>query len=856
MNPDEWDTSRQAPLVAPLEHFRRGDIALAGGKGANLGELKRSGFAVPPGFVITTAAYNLALQDGNLSSLLDEALDHLNPDEPSSVSHASRQISDALKAALIPVPIANQIMKAYRELGAAAVAVRSSATAEDLPGAAFAGQQDTFLNVIGQVQLLDSVRGCWASLWSERAISYRNRRHMDPKTVKIAVVVQQMVPADAAGVMFTVNPVSGNKEELVIDASPGLGEAVVSGLVTPDHYVVDKPHARIKEQRLGRNEVVIQSKPGGGTERTNRDRDQANAAALPAPALIELAKVGIAVERHLSGPQDIEWAWAKDGNEIGNLFVLQARPITALPEPIRVEGAARRLIPILAEMWPSRPYPLDVTTFTAAAERAIGHLLVSLIGKAAPDPEKVLVEEDGVVVRFNPPEIHASPSIVVALLSGLWRTRNYDPSRWVSETRLADLIAHASDLDRRDLRRLSWTGVVGTLREGLALLPRFMEIRERYFSKSLLALGGLWLLLVLTRHRAIFGILLTGVETKTAETNRALEALALKIRRDHALSDLFANLEPGQLRSALQDSEAGRTFLQDFESFLSQYGHRETSLTISEGTWRDQPEVVLGILKVLASSDLREPDEGRKWEKARDDLLQRSILGKWPFRGALLNSLRDGRALIEIREDTHFYATLVQPTVRRAALELGDRLFQVGALEAPADVFHLRLEELVAAGNDIPLSDRRKEEIRALVARRRAKRESLANRPMIDPRLLGPSAEGQGKGNVLLSGSPGSPGVAIGPARLILDASHFGELRAGEVLVAPATNPAWTPLFQRAAGIVVDTGGSASHAAIVAREYGIPAVMGTATGTRQLTTGQMIQVDGSRGLVLEAEKKQ
>jgi pyruvate,water dikinase len=263
----------------------------------------------------------------------------------------------------------------------------------------------------------------------------------------------------------------------------------------------------------------------------------------------------------------------------------------------------------------------------------------------------------------------------------------------------------------------------------------------------------------------------------------------------------------------------------------------------------------LEILKVLAETERKQAQHDTGWRTTRDQLLANSILGFPILRKYFLRSLTNARAFFQIREDTHFYATLPQPTIRRVALELGRRLVQIGALGEVEDVFHLRLEELEAFGKPWPPSEDTISEIQTLVARRKALRESLADKPMMDPRLLAVASQAQGEENILLSGTPGSPGLARGPAKIVQDISEFGKLQAGDVLVAPVTNPAWTPLFQRAAAVVVDTGGSASHAAIVAREYGVPAVMGTMNGTSVLKDGQWIQVDGSRGLVLKAEER-
>jgi pyruvate,water dikinase len=419
---------------------------------------------------------------------------------------------------------------------------------------------------------------------------------------------------------------------------------------------------------------------------------------------------------------------------------------------------------------------------------------------------------------------------------------------------LGELIRKARAIEQRDLRSLTWRQNLEILHESLALIPRAMELRERYFPQALLGLAGLRLLLALSGHANHFGMLVSGVKTKTTETNQALEDLATQIRVDPTLKDLFHRTKAHELQASLEVSQVGQAFLERFEAFLNQYGHRETTLTISQPAWKGQPELVLEILKVLAETEPQQSDHYRAWQRVRDELLTNSILATRLLRKLFLKSLTNARSFFQIREDTHFYATLMQPTIRRVTLELGRRLSEVGALDEVEEVFHLRLKELEEIGKPWPPSEQTVAQIHTLIARRKAKRASLANKPMVDPRLLTATSQAQTGEDVLLNGTSGSPGVARGPARVVHNVSEFGKLRAGDVLVAPVTNPAWTPLFQRAVAVVVDTGGAASHAAIVAREYGIPAVMGTMNGTKDLEDGQWIQVDGSRGLVLKTEE--
>ncbi len=300
----------------------------AGGKGANLAVLSRAGFPVPPGFIISTQAYQDFVLENHIQPRILVLMHDLQTERPEAAERVSRAIYALFAQASIPEQLAQRITAAYQDLtggGSAPVAVRSSANAEDLPGFAFAGQQDTFLNVVGEQALLAAVKDCWASLWTARAITYRERNGFAPESVALAVVVQAMVAAEVSGVLFSANPLTGKRREIHIDASFGLGEAIVSGQVEPDHYVVDPAANQINERRLGAKQVLIGSKAGGGTERIERGADGGEAQALPDAAILELAQIGQHVEAHFGEPQDIEWAWAD-----GCFFLLQSRPITSL----------------------------------------------------------------------------------------------------------------------------------------------------------------------------------------------------------------------------------------------------------------------------------------------------------------------------------------------------------------------------------------------------------------------------------------------------------------------------------------------------------------------------------------------
>ncbi len=843
------------PFVLPLADVDHSSLQLVGSKGANLGEMIRAGLPIPDGFCVTTMAYTRVAAEGQIESLIAE-VEHTPSDSDEQLAAAAGRIRDRIESVSFPSDIADAITTAYRQLNddtpmgaptGVPVAVRSSATAEDLPGAAFAGQQDTFLNVIGSAAVLDAVRRCWGSLWTDRAIVYRKRQEIDQYTVAIAVVVQRMVPAEVAGVMFTANPVTGAHDEFIVDANPGLGEAIVSGLVTPDHFVLDKHSGQVKERQRGRREVIIQARSSGGTEQI-RGAVTLERRAFPDQTLKRLARLGVDIERHFGCPQDIEWAWAN-----GNLFILQARPITALPEPLpHSTGPVRMLSAMFAEMFPIRPYPLDQTTWVRAISTAAVDPLFGLIGISVPSIDQLFSEEEGVVVQFGGTfAFRPTPAIVLAPVRLLWLALRYNPAHAQTDPMLVEARSRAQALETRDLKELSWRDLLNTVREGLALaLPLAGEMRRRYYPRAVFAAGLLRVMLTLLRRENRFGSLFSGVESTTLEANHALEALAARVRSDPTLAEIFAHYEVDELWAALEQLPTGQAFLSELHDFLDRYGHREVVLsTVLQPTWKDAPSLVLGIIKGFASTEPHHEGERPAWEVARDDVLAHPWLKLLPLRAAVLRLLETARTLWQIRENTHYDATRILPILRRTFLEMGQRLVTVSVLDTPEDVFHLKFDELERIAGIWPPPIDLAHELRTVMLRRKARRAAIEHVPVVDPRLYRPRESG----DALLHGTAGSPGIAEGPVRIIHDSSEFGRLRSGEVLVAPYTNPAWTPLFQRASAVVVDGGSAGSHAAIVAREYGIPAVMGTIDGTHRLTDGQRVRVDGNHGRVILVE---
>jgi pyruvate,water dikinase len=817
-------------LVAPLNAFGRGDLALAGGKGANLGELVKNGFPVPGGFVVTTAAYEL-VADGHDTRTYFENVD-------------------------IPPELREAIAGAYAELGGGPVAVRSSATAEDLPGAAFAGQQDTYLNIVGEEAVVDAVRRCWGSLWTERAVAYREKRGIDAAEVRIAVVVQRMVQSEAAGVLFTANPVTGDRAQIVVDASTGLGEAVVSGLVTPDHYVLDAS-GRVTSFTPGRREVVIRGTAGGGV--VHETGDPATGEALPRAALAELARLASEVAARFGRPQDIEWAYAG-----GRVSLVQARPMTALPPaPVgSLNPVQRKVGSVLLEYLPVRPYPIDMTTWLPYGPAGMMAKVAAAFGIKGVF-EDFLQEEDGVVYRLVPRSPRVTAGLMAIPFRLVRRARRYDPARWTEDPRFQTFLAANRELAARDLASMPWPELIRVPRQALDLVRPVTDLRTDYLPGTGLALLRLLMAVKLLRRGALFGELMTGARTRTSDANQALEALAEEAR---ATGALYADPMPSGFAAKLRD-------------FLAEYGHRETvtPILVTPPTWGEAPEIVLGTIRVLASkppspapaADGAAAEAGASGAAAGvgvggaaagagkatlraggafERLLRHPLLRAGRRRARVVRWVEAARAGHAFREDSHFYFTLPLPILRRSLLEIGARLRDAAVLQRPEDVFHLRLEELESI-KDLAASDECLDGLRAAVQQRAAKREELSGVRLIDPRAIFPVRDA---GTAIVTGTPAGGGSATGPVKVIRDPAEFGSLTSGDVLVCPYTNPSWTPLFQRAAAVVVDTGSAASHAAIVAREYGIPAVMGTAGGTSTLVDGQVVTVDGDAGTVVIA----
>jgi pyruvate,water dikinase len=841
------------PLVLSLDAIGASDLERVGGKAANLGELLRAGFPVPDGFVLTTEAYRQAAQAA--------AVDPNHPEDA----------ADRLRSAPVPESIAADATHAYASLGHGPVAVRSSATAEDLPGASFAGQQDTYLNVSGEAALLDAIRRCWASLWNSRAVAYRHANGLGSASVSLAVVVQKLVSASAAGVLFTADPLTGRRRRTAIDAIPELGERLVSGAVDPDHYVVDSLSRRILERR-----------------------PRHAAAVLSDGELLELSAVGDRVETHFGVPQDVEFAL--DANR--RIWLVQARPITTLyPLPTGQPDPERDLrVYFSANVFQGYFEPL--TPMGMQFFQLLGTSVFGRFGADVADPiaGPAALVEAGMRLFIDVTPVVRDPlgqRLFASILSAGEARSSVVLSRLMADPRLSTLGTSQLSTVRRVLAALRRAGVA---RAALPVLRRPLAARARY-EREMDAMTRLdlppdadsttrlnafeWLLLraaprllprllgIMAPAMLTFGlthVLLRGVArgdeiqtltrgapyNPTTEMDLALWALSHDVRGDHASRAALLEGEPARLATAFQQGGLPARLQHGLAAFLARYGFRSIGeIDIGVQRWAEDPTHILGALANyvrLDDASLAPDAQFARSQRAAEAKLA-EVVGRvhGPKRLVVTWALRRLRVTIGSREAPKFHIIRLLATPARDLLRpVGVDLAARGLLASPDDIFFLRLPEArrAVAGEDLrSVVAPRRQAFDRERARRHLPRVLLSDGTDAEAALVLP-ADGQG-----LHGSPASPGRLSGTARVIR--SPLGaRLEPGEILVAPSTDPGWTPLFLTAGGLVMEMGGMMSHGAVVAREYGIPAVVGVAGATDQIRTGQRVTIDGSAGTVV------
>ena len=889
-----------------------------GGKGRSLAQMTRAGFDVPEGFLLSTAAYRDIVADNELGACILELARPEIIDGRASFESASRSIQALITGCELSAGLKAELGAAYRALPGddPAVAVRSSANAEDLPGLSFAGQQETYLNVSGPEALLEAARNCWASLWTPQAISYRNEMGIESDAVAMAVVVQIMVPADVAGILFTANPATGERGEMIVNASFGLGEAVVGGQVTPDTFVVDRSTLTAKETMIGTKERKIVSDGSQGTRLVDVDEGERDASSLPEKLLIELAELAGRVEGHFGGqPQDIEWAVAD-----GKLWLLKSRPITNLPpQPVEVKweappevfGLVRRQIvenipdptcPLFDELYihgglAGRGGKSNYTTLHGfafqiagtAAETTDEDFRASLKRRRdaeAKDPEVKAQEANDLnlfLASLSDDERARFNSMAAALASdnlpdAITMPESDNPTFTAFHKTSTNDRQHKDFWDRAlpELQGAArkWEAADLAAADDEALLAGIAELAKAegwYWTSN----GGhtfgvaksvddqlqAFLREALPDHNFTSGQFLSGFESRIMQANDDMFAIAALIKAQPALYEAVIATPARRLMTVLRRRNDTGEVLEAIDTYLATYGHQGYSLDFCEPTQQEDPSAMFVTLKNMVQRADYDPakhgaEATRKREKALAEI--RELLEPfeyWQFRYRMWFAYQ----YYPMREESGFVLGTAWPELRRIAAELGQRLVDVGTLSEPDDLYFLTSDEIKPAlaarglGKAMP-------EYLALTANRRELREA---RKRLHPPGTIPEEASENPGvkfketqfknddsSDTLRGIPVSPGTITAPASRIMNAQEFDRMQPGSILVCPMTSPAWTQLFAHAVGLVTDIGGILGHGSIVAREYGIPAVVGTGNVTRRIESGQTLEVDGDAGTVV------
>ncbi|HEY4452528.1 MAG TPA: rifamycin-inactivating phosphotransferase [Solirubrobacteraceae bacterium] len=856
--------------VLGLEQIDRTQLALAGGKGAHLGELSRiEGIHVPAGFCVTTEAFRRILAQ---APAIDDRLDRLSrssPEDRETIRALSAQIRESLEEIAIPDDVAASINRSLARLGAhAAYAVRSSATAEDLPTASSAGQQDSYLNVVGPAAILRHLSRCWASLFTERAVIYRLRNGVDQRNVAMAVVVQRMVFAQAAGVLFTADPVSSDRKLASVEATFGLGETLVAGLVNADSYKVRD--GEVIAVTVATKHLAVHASPAGGTQQEVIAPERRDQPALTDAQVVTLVQLGRRIEAHFGCPQDVEWCL------LDNDFpIVQSRPITRLfPIPDVGDGDNHVYLSVGHQQMMTdamKPLGLSVWKLTSPAPmyEAGGRLFVDATprlrsprGRAAlleiagrSDPltgdalETVLERGDFIPLLADEDadepaaggaaaEIETDPAIVTELIA-----RSQESIAALKRAIGAKSGAELFDFilaDIQELRRVLFD-------------PRshqvFMSAMEAtwWLNEHLQAWLG--------EKNAADELTRSVPHNVTSEMGLALLDVADVIRPHPEVVGFLQQVDDESFLDQLVELAGGREARDAIRAFLDQYGMRcAGEIDITRPRWSERPTTIVPIIlgnieSFEAGAGERRFAQGQLEAQAKEhDVLERlrALPGGERKAEQAKRKIDRVRTFIGYREYPKYAMVSRYFVYKQALLEEGGRLVQTNVLQEQEDIFYLTFQELhdLTRTHDVDdeLISRRKDSFRSYQA---------LTPPRVltsDGEVIAGSYRREGLPAGALVGLPVSAGTIEGRARVIASIED-AELAAGEILVTAYTDPSWTPLFVAISGLVTEVGGLMTHGAVIAREYGLPAVVGVVNATRLIADGQRIRVHGTDGYV-------
>ncbi|PEZ03940.1 phosphoenolpyruvate synthase [Bacillus sp. AFS018417] len=851
---------------------------VVGGKGAHLGELSKiHGIQVPEGFCVTTKAYRKSLEKNEAFHALVDQLTLLKVEDRDQIGEISREIRKIILEVEISSDVVKDVAHYLSQFGNEhAYAVRSSATAEDLPHASFAGQQDTYLNIKGKDAILQHISKCWASLFTDRAVIYRMQNGFDHRKVYLSVVIQRMIFSQASGILFTADPVTSNRKMLSIDASFGLGEALVSGLVSADNYKVRE--GSIVEKTISTKKLAIYVRKEGGTEKQEIEPGQQNLSTLSDEQVLELERIGRKLEAHFGCPQDIEWCLVDD-----TFYIVQSRPITTLyPIPEANDQENHVYVSVGHQQMMTDPMkPLGLSLFQLISFgprfKAGGRLFVDCTRRlASPDSRKMLLDTMGqhdplmkdalITIIERGDFIKSLPNDKKELSPG--KSNNGAPfadSQAQIEndpTIVTDLIkrsqASIEEL-KQNIQTKSGSDLCDFILEDIQQLKKilFDPRSSGVFMAAMDASSWInekmnkWL----GEKNAADTLSQSVPNNITSEMGLALLDVADVIRPYPEVIEYLQHVKDDNYLDELVKFDGGQEAQDAIYAYLNKYGMRcAGEIDITKTRWSEKPTTLIPL--ILSNIKNFEPNAGnQKFERGRQEALKKEqeLLDR-------LKQLPDGeqkaketkqmidliRNFIGYREYPKYGMINRYFVYKLALLKEAEQLVQAGVILEKEDIYYLTFEELceVVRTNklDYQIISKRKDEYKRY--------EKLT-----PPRVITSDGEiivGEYKRENLpaeaIVGLPVSSGVIEGRARVILNMED-ADLEDEDILVTSFTDPSWTPLFVSIKGLVTEVGGLMTHGAVIAREYGLPAVVGVENATKMIKDGQMIRVNGTEGYI-------
>ncbi len=822
-------------MILDFNEIKKEDVLVAGGKGANLGEMTSAKINVPSGFVITADAYRDFLKVNGIDILIENGIKK-SVDDERKLLNESEHFRGKIKSGKFPERLENAIREKYFNLGNnTRVAVRSSATAEDLPDASFAGQQETYLNVQGIESVLNAVRNCYASLWGNRAVSYRFHQGYDQTSVSIAVVIQEMIESEKSGVLFTVNPVNKKENEMQINASFGLGESVVSGRVTADSYIIDKS-GKIAQVNIGSKEtqIIYGDKE---TVEVAVSSDKRKTRALNDREILELMKCGLEIEKHYRMPMDIEWAIKND-----IVYILQARAITTLKNSEnditcndliekytkgkKIKKDTREVMSFFLEKMPSAHRVLDFDYLMAINDQKVNILSEGGIIL----PRNPIIDDDGIQTFSD--EGKRIGKNIFKFFNILKNMKDFEFCYKKCKDFMDIYETEIEEMGHLNFENMTLTECGNFLEESYALLQKLAYDRFKYalFPSVLNSKKFTKIIKKVNSNYSSFDFY-WDLDNKTSVITNDVYTMACEIRKNEALKR--AIISGDNFKELYNNYNDFKNITDEFmkdNGFKSDYN----CYCLSAKTFLEDPDRLTNILRPILNENSNESKDIKDFSKLMESI--EGIYGK-KYQD-IEKQIKYFRYFHVVREESQYlWETLfyyVRKCVKRINfILLGDENIEIGV----ANLFHKELLKAINRGN---LNESDKEKIN-----RRNEKFPLAVKVWEASKLLIFKTDGD-----VLKGVSGSTGIAVGKVCLINSPKEFYKMKKGDILVCHLTDPEWTPLFKLASAVVADTGSALSHAAIVAREYNIPAVLGVGFATTKFKDGDTIQVDGNTGEVI------